>query len=321
MTRKRSYLRTAAALLAALLLSVLTAAAAETAEGPQPLQTVFFFDQGREMDLWQKNDTLRVFCIPVGAQDCYFITCEGHAMVLDCAGVGREPTPDLLFRLCDALGVTRLDIAFNTYPHRDHINGFAELLSKIPADEYLSTFPLDSDKYQRQLIHQLRELSIPIRVCEAGEVLKLGSAQLETYRYMGTKNTNDRSMVVHIRYGDRSILFTADIGLTAQRVLATENAEHFKSDILKLPHHGVGGISPQLLDAVSPELCFVSNGPTSRDVKLQKTAVLKRNIPLYFTSRQPLVLLTDGKIWEAQQWPADSLMLPWYQYQPEQAKK
>ena len=321
MTRKRSYLRTAAALLAALLLSVLTAAAAETAVDPQPLQTVFFFDQGREMDLWQKNDTLRVFCIPVGAQDCYFITCEGHAMVLDCAGVGREPTPDLLFRLCDALGVTRLDIAFNTHPHRDHINGFAERLSKIPADEYLSTFPLDSDKYQRQLIHQLRELSIPIRVCEAGEVLKLGSAQLETYRYMGTKNTNDRSMVVHIRYGDRSILFTADIGLTAQRVLATENAEHFKSDILKLPHHGVGGISPQLLDAVSPELCFVSNGPTSRDVKLQKTAVLKRNIPLYFTSRQPLVLLTDGKIWEAQQWPADSLLLPRYQYQPEQAKK
>ena len=235
--------------------------------------------------------------------------------------MGREPTPDLLFRLCDALGVTRLDIAFNTHPHRDHINGFAELLSKIPADEYLSTFPLDSDKYQRQLIHQLRELSIPIRVCEAGEVMKLGSAQLETYRFMGTKNTNDRSMVVHIRYGDRSILFTADIGLTAQRVLATENAEHFKSDILKLPHHGVGGISPQLLDAASPELCFVSNGPTSRDVKLQKTAVLKRNIPLYFTSRQPLVLLTDGKIWEAQQWPADSLMLPWYQYQPEQAKK
>ena len=321
MTRKRSYLRIAAALLAALLLSVLTAAAAETAVDPQPLQTVFFFDQGREMDLWQKNDTLRVFFIPVGAQDCYFITCEGHAMVLDCAGVGREPTPDLLFRLCDALGVTRLDIAFNTHPHRDHINGFAELLSKIPADEYLSTFPLDSDKYQRQLIHQLRELNIPIRVCEAGEVLKLGSAQLETYRFMGAKNTNDRSMVVHIRYGDRSILFTADIGLTAQRVLATENAEHFKSDILKLPHHGVGGISPQLLDAVSPELCFVSNGPTSRDVKLQKTAVLKRNIPLYFTSRQPLVLLTDGKIWEAQQWPADSLMLPWYQYQPEQAKK
>lgn len=56
-------------------------------------------------------------------------------------------------------------------------------------------------------------------------------------------------------------------------------------------------------------------------MKLQKTAVLKRNLPLYFTSRQPLVLLTDGEIWEAQQWPADSLMLPWYQYQPEQSEK
>ena len=138
---------------------------------------------------------------------------------------------------------------------------------------------------------------------------------------MGTKNTNDRSMVVNIRYGERSILFTADIGLTAQRDLAREYAGQFKSDILKLPHHGVGGISPDLLDVVSPELCFVSNGPTSHDVKLQKTAVLKRNLPLYFTSRQPLVLLTDGRIWEVQQWPADSLMLPWYQYQPEQSEK
>ena len=128
------------------------------------------------MDLWQQDKTLRVFCIPVGAQDCYFITCESHAMVLDCAGVGREPTPDFLFRLCDALGIDRLDFAFNTHPHRDHINGFAELLAKIPADEYLSTFPLDSDKYQRQLIHQLRELNIPIRVCEAGEALSLGGA-------------------------------------------------------------------------------------------------------------------------------------------------
>lgn len=319
MTQKRSLLRAAVILLAVLLLSVFASAAAETAEAPQ--QTVFVFDQDREMDLWQQDKTLRVFCIPVGAQDCYFITCEGHAMVLDCAGVGREPTPDFLFRLCDALGIDRLDFAFNTHPHRDHINGFAELLAKIPADEYLSTFPLDSDKYQRQLIHQLRELNIPIRVCEAGEALSLGGAQLETYRYMGTKNTNDRSMVVHIRYGERSILFTADIGLTAQRDLAREYAGQFKSDILKLPHHGVGGISPDLLDVVSPELCFVSNGPTSHDVKLQKTAVLKRNLPLYFTSRQPLVLLTDGRIWEVQQWPADSLMLPWYQYQPEQSEK
>lgn len=139
MTQKRSLLRAAVVLLAVLLLSVFASAAAETAEAPQ--QTVFVFDQDREMDLWQQDKTLRVFCIPVGAQDCYFITCEGHAMVLDCAGVGREPTPDFLFRLCDALGIDRLDFAFNTHPHRDHINGFAELLAKIPADEYLSTFP------------------------------------------------------------------------------------------------------------------------------------------------------------------------------------
>ena len=51
MTQKRSLLRAAVVLLAVLLLSVFASAAAETAEAPQ--QTVFVFDQDREMDLWQ----------------------------------------------------------------------------------------------------------------------------------------------------------------------------------------------------------------------------------------------------------------------------
>lgn len=62
MTQKRSLLRAAVVLLAVLLLSVFASAAAETAEAPQ--QTVFVFDQDREMDLWQQDKTLRVFCIP-----------------------------------------------------------------------------------------------------------------------------------------------------------------------------------------------------------------------------------------------------------------
>lgn len=136
MTQKRSLLRAAVVLLAVLLLSVFASAAAETAEAPQ--QTVFVFDQDREMDLWQQDKTLRVFCIPVGAQDCYFITCESHAMVLDCAGVGREPTPDFLFRLCDALGIDRLD--FVSTPILTGIISTA-LRSCLPKFRRTNTFP------------------------------------------------------------------------------------------------------------------------------------------------------------------------------------
>ena len=80
MAQKRSLLRAAVVLLAVLLFSVFAPAAAETAEAPQ--QTVFVFDQDREMDLWQQDKTLRVFCIPVGAQDCYFINSRGRAGLL-----------------------------------------------------------------------------------------------------------------------------------------------------------------------------------------------------------------------------------------------
>lgn len=275
---------------------------------------------GEYPELLSSDEGLKVFCIPVGAQDCYLIICDGHAMMLDCAAPGREPTPDFLPLLLDALGIDEFDFVINTHPHRDHINGFVPLLQRVPAKEFITVFPLDYDRLQRVLIKDVTELNIPIRQYKAGEPLALGKAQISTYRYRKSLNTNDLSLVVHIRYGERAILFTADIGLTAQRKMAVEYGDKWRADILKLPHHGIGGLAKELYEATSPEMCFASNGSKSKSVKLMREFLQKRGTPLLYTSREPLVMLTDGKLWQVQQWRPDAIELPELTIIPEQTE-
>ncbi len=318
---RRLYFSRIIVILLALLLLWQNVALGETGTEMPPPPVVRVVNLPEEMDFWGLEKSLQVFCIPVGAQDCFLIVCDGHAMILDCASVGREPTPDYLFRLLDALHIQKLDYAVNTHPHRDHFNGFGELLAKVPVNEFLTVFPLGYDKYQRMLIRAIKPTGMPIREYAAGDPLTLGSAQISTFRYKKSRNVNDLSLVVHIGYGERSILFTADIMLTAQRKMAVEYGEQWRADILKLPHHGMGGLSVDMYDIVRPALCFATNGETSRSVKTMKTFLEKRGVPLFFTSRQPLVMITDGHMWEVQQWLEDSIQLPDYTLIPPPAPR
>ena len=311
-------IRLMALLMALCLLFALPVYAEDEAPAEESTESVIVqYDTDEVMSFWELDNSLQIYCIPVGAQDCYLIVADGEAMVMDCAATGREPTPDLLIRLLEGLGIKRLKYALNTHPHRDHIDGFPDLLAAVPADEFLTVFPLKYDKTQKRIMRNLNELGIPVREYKAGEPLPLGNAQISTYRYKKSTNTNDLSLVVHVQYGERSVLFTADIGLTAQRKMAEEFWDEWDSDFLKLPHHGTGGLAKEMFNAASPEMCFCSNGPTSKSTKLQKQFLEKRDCPILFTSRQPLVMITDGQTWEIQQWYADSIMLPNYTHIPE----
>ena len=312
--------QTRAALCVLLCLALLApcAALAQSAPVPQPPPSVVrVVELPAQMDFWALDKRLLVFCVPVGAQDCYLVVCDGHAMMVDCASVGRAPVTDYLFRLLKALHIDKLDYALNTHPHRDHYNGFAELLSAVPTDEFLTVFPLKYDKFQRQLIRDVSATGVPIREYVPGDPLPLGDAIISTYRFRRSKNVNDLSLVVRVQYGERAVLLTADILLKAQRKMAQEYGSLWKADILKLPHHGIGGLAKELYDTVQPEICFASNGETSHSVKLMRKFLEKRGTPLFFTSRRALALLTDGRTWEVQQWGEDSIQLPDYTYVPE----
>ena len=214
-----------------------------------------YIDQEKPED-WEERDLLRIWALYALDCDSFVVECGGETMLID---GGNKPKEADLTAFLEEHGWQHLNMIFSTHPHDDHIEAQYNALmhDKITADVFLSPFAEDykaNDRleFQRKTVKVLNEKGIPFRQVSTGDELMLGSAKMVVYRYGketkkpggGSMTINDMSAVLWIHFGDSTILLTADIGGTIQKMLAQEfGAEGLKSDILKAPHHGKNAVN------------------------------------------------------------------------------
>lgn len=239
---------------------------------------------------------LEVYFPRVFGCDSALIRYGEYSMLIDCAGNQWKTVKQTL----DKLGVTELTYAVNSHPDADHIGGFNRVLKDIPAEEFLLGFPEDHDSgdvVRFQVYEDLHAMGIPFRRVQHGDTIEFGDVQITVYQRTDEHlpRVNNKSVMLMIRYGERSIFFTGDIQAAAQELIG-ENAEglDLDCDILKFPHHGYDRMQDEFLDLVAPELVICTCG----DNKTEGIKQLKeRKIPYQMTANQTLVLKTDGKVW------------------------
>ena len=239
---------------------------------------------------------LEVYFPRVFGCDSALIRYGEYSMLIDCAGNQWKTVKQTL----DKLGVTELTYAVNSHPDADHIGGFNRVLKDIPAREFLLGFPEDhdsGDEVRFQVYEDLHAMGIPFRRVQHGDTIEFGDVQITVFQRTDEHlpRVNNKSVMLMIRYGERSIFFTGDIQAAAQELIG-ENAEglDLDCDILKFPHHGYDRMQDEFLDLVAPELVICTCG----DNKTEGIKQLKeRKIPYQMTANQTLVLKTDGKVW------------------------
>lgn len=82
------------------------------------------------------------------------------------------------------------------------------------------------------------------------------------------QNGNNHSVVLHLRFGRASALFTGDLEKAAiARMLALHRGhEALAADVYQVGHHGSrNATTPELLDAVRPKLAVISMGHPARE--------------------------------------------------------
>lgn len=243
---------------------------------------------------WKERNILRLTQYKLDANDGMLLEVGGQTMLID-GGVQKYNIP--LLEEFQERNLLKMDYIFNTHPHDDHIDAQFRLVRRgLKADVFISAFPetygLDE---QRRMVKQLRESAIPYQQIEHGYTMSMGDAKL-VFIQSPEGDTNGRSCMTHITFGESTVLLTADTSGRVHRYFQEAlPPEWLKAQILKFPHHGLTQMVPEFLTLIDPSFVFVTNTyDGGANAKLQLTA---RQIPYFFSSYGTVIMETDGHDW------------------------
>ena len=183
-----------------------------------PASAELYLDQEPPAEWADRTDILRLTTFPTLINDCFLLEVGGKSMLID-GGVQKWG-----FKLSDALnelGFQHVDVIFNTHPHNDHLECVTWLLKKrLTADEFWSGLPETfRDDMQQEAVKQLQKSGIPYHQLSQYETVDFGGATLVFYWWEDAFDLNARSVQLHITFGERTMLLSADIGGEAQQNL------------------------------------------------------------------------------------------------------
>jgi competence protein ComEC len=178
--------------------------------------------------------------------------------------------------------INRLNTVVVSHSDNDHIGGIPSILRNLPVDRVFDNGLFNESSICSTYQVIIESFGIDYQVAQAGyqltELENCGIYFLHPGKAFVSQfkdDINNCSVVVKIIYGDRSFLFTGDIGSEAENVMLSYG-ELLKADVLKVAHHGSRTSSTEeWLKFVQPEFAVISVGKNNR-FNFPAPSVLKR---------------------------------------------
>lgn len=200
--------------------------------------------------------------------------------------------------------ISRIDIVVLSHPHPDHLNGLLYVLEHFKVREVWSNGDIENSDAFDRFREIIEKKGIPHRVMSRdSRPVMIGDAGIRVLHPRGGTedgdlDTNDRSLVLKITYGDVSILLPGDVSETVESRLIGRKTG-LRSRILVAPHHGsFRSSSIPFIRKVSPETVIFFCG-TANVMGLPNPVVLERyrhqGCRIFRTDRNGAVRIgTDG---------------------------
>lgn len=210
---------------------------------------------------------LEVHFLDMGQADCTFLRCGDETMVID-AGQNDSGTKIQLY--LTKQGVEKIDWLILTHPDADHIGGADVLITKFDIGTvYMSDFTKDNRTYE-DVINALEAKNLGWSTPAPGIRFALGSAEVTILGPVKKyDDSNNGSIIVLVRNGEDSFLFTGDAEEEAERDLLEyyskeaqeQSGLSLAADVFQAGHHGSQTSNSQaFLEAVSPAVVVISCG-------------------------------------------------------------
>jgi len=210
---------------------------------------------------------LHVDFLDVGQGDSALVTMpDGTTMLVDGGGNIYEATRRIGETVVSEYlwwrGLDEIDYVVVTHADADHIDGLNDVLRNFSVRNALIARAPANDPEFSKFSETLKQTNTKAELLQAGDVIHFGAVEMSVLwpPAGGETSTNNDSLVLRLKFGDRSILLTGDIEKQAEQSLL-ESWPNLRADVVKVPHHGSKTSSTEdFVCASLPQFAIVSVG-------------------------------------------------------------
>lgn len=215
-----------------------------------------------------------------GDSDCTIVESGNKVLMFDGGGSHSFSVSEkVIIPYFSNRRIKSVDAAFVTHYHVDHMYGIKELIEK----GYIKSVVLPSGiaKSSFEISDAAKKAGIPLHYVGNFDKLYFGDIELTAFNTYDGKEENN-GFVYSVLLCGKKILISGDTDKEGEKALLSSGRD-FKSDILKVPHHGSATSgSDKFLKAVSPQIAVVCSG---QDIISNDRKNIYKNLgaKLYFT--------------------------------------
>lgn len=169
-----------------------------------------------------------------------------------------------------AHGARALELLVVTHPHLDHMGGAPALMRAMPVRYLVEPGRVEGHPAYLEMLETAAARGTAWRAARTGRTVELDGVELrllwpDSQVVDAVSDANEISVVVQLRYGAFSALFTGDASADVERLLVDRHGDALRAQVLKAGHHGsITSTAAEWLDVVRPELVVVSAGRGNR---------------------------------------------------------
>lgn len=215
----------------------------------------------------RSDELMQLTMLDVGQGLAIVIDSPGGVTVYDTGAAyrsGFNMGQQVLIPFLKNRGIKTVNTLIVSHGDNDHIGGARALLDEFEVGQVISGNPEMLSDYSTKF-------------CQQGHRWQSGKVRFEVLSPLyPMSHRNNNSCVIHIHFGETSILLAGDIEKSVERSLVKQYGDRLASQVLLVPHHGsMTSSTPLFVNAVKPHVALVSAGYKNR-FRLPREQVVKR---------------------------------------------
>ena len=242
---------------------------------------------------YEKEYNFKMYFFNAGKADSVLISNNDKYIMID---TGEEDLSDEILTYFKNNNITKIDYLIITHFDKDHVGSASNIIDNIEVENVLQSNVPKESIYYNNYLSSLNSKGITPQTISGDLEFTLGELEIKvngpTVVY-DNNESNNSSLIISIKYGNTSYLFTGDSQNDRIKDYITDNTNTY--DFLKIPYHGhYQKKLDDLLEVVKPKYAVITSSNDEPEDDETVELLKKLNVNYYLTRNGSITVLSDG---------------------------